>query len=594
MVGDRGLVLTALSDLEKALRGTGARVAEMIGSGVEAGQARSIELLHAGIEVALSNLDPIQAVVTGDEHAHARELARDMATHVAKEIARPQILDDLEKVVAEAEEELQHRVGRHRNPVKYFIAHGQALPAEIAGIAGAADRTVGAVAAWAAPGSRKETEMSDENLKAIENAIQQVGRQLSFLSSRGAGAGDLSPGAGEYRSVTAQVSATLDALGMPHHGVQFATEKTTEAALDMLIESLQAEFREEVRNGNKVYVLGETARRAVSTRDGRLLAGAAKSAARRVRAEADNILDILDRLPDLNRFRTQQGALAPKDARDEVAQRFLDLDEVLAEPYGVNVPRAFYTLRRVFKGLLDYFDYANLEPEFWAAVSNLERPEDVPEDLLPIRDPDEVAKRRSPSVSEEIIYEIRELGQAYLEILGDVAAPVLNRLGNAAARLEMYLTTAYNTARDYRDILVRSGTSLPEQDLLAFTAQARAVIIAGTQQVPGTTEAAKPRMQIELTVDQVMDWIVDVAQPFVAADFRANLRERGSLQILAAELTAQSAAIQSLVRNGQELGFAISLYGPMRQLEELRYYIDRAREQADILAGTNRGQPTQP
>jgi hypothetical protein len=80
----------------------------------------------------------------------------------------------------------------------------------------------------------------------------------------------------------------------------------------------------------------------------------------------------------------------------------------------------------------------------------------------------------------------------------------------------------------------------------------------------------------------------------VAADFRANLRERGSLQILAAELTAQSAAIQSLVRNGQELGFAISLYGPMRQLEELRYYIERAREQADILAGTDRGRPTQP
>lgn len=577
---------TALDTLGTRLGEASKSVAAMTGSGVEAGQAQSLEDLGHGLKTALDNLHPLATACLQGDRLKALSLAEDLDEHVAKEIARPQILEDLKGVVREAQDELTGKVGKHRTPVKQFIETGRALPAKITDINTAAADAVAAIRTWAATDSQKETDMADDKtLKGIETAIQGLGKQVSFLTARQSPSAGGTSAAGQFRSVTAQMAATLDALGLPHLGVQFATPGTTDAARDTLVENLLNEFQETERNGNKVYVLGEGPRRAVSAEDSRLLAGAAKSAARRVRAEADNILDILDRLPDLNRFRTTTGALSPKDARNEVAERFRDLDVVMANPYGINAPRTHYILRRVLKGLTDFFDYANLEPEFQAALYELDLPDQVADDLLPSGDPDELAKRRSPSTSEELMFEIREVCQAYGEILKDVSAPAASKLGTAAARLEMYLTTAYTSARDFRDVAVRFGTSLPEQDLLSFNTQARAAVTPRTGAQRGRRKAAT-KAPVELTVDQLMDWILDVAKPFTGADFRANMRERRSLEILAGELECQSAALKSLIESGDELGFSISLYAPLRQLEELCYYIDRAHEQAAVLAGT--------
>ncbi len=576
-----------LASLQDVLQSTRERIAEMTDSGVEAGEARSIELLQAGLQIALSNLPPIHDATEANDRATALELAIELQNHVQKDIARPQILDDLAGVAAEAEEELRRRVGRHRKPVKKFIENTRALRADIEDITGAAESAARDITAWASKDIPKESDMAhdDDNLKGIENAIQQLGRQLSFATASGSPASTGSTGTGRFRTVTGQMAATLDALGMPHHGVQFATEKTTDMARDALIENLLSEFQESERNGNTVYTLGGSRRRTTTAEEGRLLAGAAKSAARRVRAEADNILDILDRLPDLNRFQIQPGALSPADARKEVAERFLDLDEVMADPYGVNIARAVFALRRVFKGLMDYFDYANLEPEFMVAVCDLPQIELIPETLLPIRDPDELSKRRSPSVSEELTHEIGELAAAFNEVMEDVLSPLLNKLGSAAVRLELYLTSAYNSARNYRDVLVRTGTSLPEQDLLSFKTQVRAVLPAS---MSDNTTGSGP--ELELSIDQVMDWIMEVAEPFTGASFRANMRERRSLMILADELKGQSVALASLMDSGQTLGFAVSLYGPIRQLEELKYYVDEAQVQAATLAGQSHAQ----
>jgi hypothetical protein len=81
-----------------------------------------------------------------------------------------------------------------------------------------------------------------------------------------------------------------------------------------------------------------------------------------------------------------------------------------------------------------------------------------------------------------------------------------------------------------------------------------------------------------------------VTEPFTGASFRANVRERGSLAILAAELRAQNDAIADLISSASEFGFAISLPGPMRQLEELKFLIETAEAQATILASPNLSQ----
>ncbi len=566
-----------LDELVTQLRVTGERVTAMIDSGVEAGQARSLELLNSGIETALINLEPLGAAVAEGDRPTVQGSAQELTQHVTRDIARPQILSDLRDVVKEAEEDLGRRVGRHRNPVKEFIGNGKALEADIAGITSATDLLATEIEKWASQDSRKETDMAhnDENLKAIETAIQQLGKQLSFLSARGdrTSYDSASSGAGAFRTVTAQMAATLDELGMPHHGVQFSTASTLDRARDSLIEGLLAEFSESERNGNKVYTLGEGAPRVTGPEDGRLLAGAAKSAARRVRAEADNILDILDRLPDMNRFRTRRGVISVRDARKEVEDRFIDLDEVMADPYGVNIARAFFTLRRIVKALIDYFDYANLEAEFTAAMLDLNLPDLIPAELLPFEDEDELSKRRSPTLSEELEYEIKELVRSFGDLVGNVLAPLTNTRGNAAARLELSLTSAYGSARTLRDILVRTGTSLAEQDLLSFTTQVTATVRA-----------------VDLTVGQVMDWIIEVTEPFTGPTFRANLRERRSLAILAGELVTQGYALDSLIASAGDYGFSISLPGPMRQLEELKFLINTAETQASILAASSSAQ----
>ncbi len=580
---DRILVL--LDRLETQLQATADRLETMAGLGVEAGQARSLELLSSGVDVALQNFAPLPKAVAGDDRDRALKLARDLMAHVSKDIARPQILNDLDDVIAEASEEEQNRVGRHRNPVKAFIADAKALEGDIALITATATRAANDIIAWARPAPKEETDMAHdgENLKAIETAIQQVGRQLSFLSTRSgrSGADQASPGSGAFKNVTAQMAATLDSLGMPHRGVQFASADNQDMARDTLIESLMAEFTETKRNGNTVFALGEGKRRMTSPEDGRLLAGAAKSAARRVRAEADNILDILDRLPDMARFQTGRDVVHVDDARMEVENRFVDLDEVMADPYGINIARAFFAIRRIVKGLLDYFDYANLEPEFTAAMLELQLDDLIPEGLLPATDIDEVSQRRSPTLSEELKFEIGELVQAFGEMVGDILAPLTNTRGNAAARLELALTSAWGSARDMRDILVRTGTNLAEQDLIAFTTQVRAQVTRPTgREVRSVSVSAA----FDLSIGQVMDWILEVTEPFTGASFRANVREQGSLAILAGELQAQAAALDGLIASAGEFGFAISLPGPMRQLEELKFLIETAADQAAILA----------
>ncbi len=90
---------------------------------------------------------------------------------------------------------------------------------------------------------------------------------------------------------------------------------------------------------------------------------------------------------------------------------------------------------------------------------------------------------------------------------------------------------------------------------------------------------------VKLNIGQVMDWIIEVAEPFTGASFRADTRERRSLAILAGALCAQALVLKDLIEQADKHGFPLSLSGPMRQLEDFEFLIETAAAQASLLVG---------
>ena len=380
-------------------------------------------------------------------------------------------------------------------------------------------------------------------------------------------------GPGRFRSTADQLAASLDALGLPHHGIQFAMGNGVDNARDDLIEGLLDIYHPVERDGITVFEPGRT--------DGRdtpklpadaLLGGASKVAARLVRAEADNILDVLDRLPDKTRFRSRPGTTSPKQLRDTVAKRFENLDEVMADPLGVNLPRATFTVRRVGKAILDFFKYANLEHELHAQMR--ERQLSTAffgsfDELDPV-DEDKIGTGRTAIESEEIRREIAELADSFKRLNERIHVPVSNIRGRSGARLEQSLSAAHRSALDLSDILVRSGSNLPEQDLHIFMIDLRAEI------AQPSAVSKEDDSKVELSTGQLLDWIIDTARPYVAANLHAGVLESRDFAILVDELKGQSQALDALSRSAKRLDFAIRLPGPMRQLEELHFHVAEA------------------
>ncbi len=408
------------------------------------------------------------------------------------------------------------------------------------------------------------------------------GGRFSFLGTGGAAAAPAaSTSSGRFGSVSDQLVASLEALGLPHHGVQFAAPAAAEEARSDLIEGLLDNFQKELRAGNVIFVPGGGADRRAKAPPSQVQSGAARVAARLVRAEADNILDILDRLPDMTRFHIRPGSPTGAEARGTVAERFDDLDEVMADPIGVNLPRAEFALRRIEKALLDFFDFANLEPEL-ADQFRKKGDRNSVSGRLPrtVRDEDELGQRRSVVQSEELRREIAELVDSLLRLKARVRSPLGDTLGTTAARLEQTLTVVYGSARSLRDILVRSGSSLPEQDVQLFaTGITVPVEDRWTNGDGGAKESGRQNFVI-LSSGQVLDWIMEVSEPYVGAANRSVMLESEDFAILAGELEAAVAVVERLMGECHRLGFAYRLPGPMRQLEELKFHIKAAAKLA--------------
>lgn len=577
----------ALDALRESLVEIRTAAAALSESKVEAGEARSISDLRAGADVALDLVAELRVAAVEPETAGFAAQAAELRDYIVREVAAPALVDDIAAAADEAEAELAGKVGMHRTPYKSFVEIGRRLVETVRATAEQAGRLVQQAGAGAPRPPRKEIEMAENADRSdLVAELQGIGRQLSFL---GAAAQPAAGGAGRFPGVSEQLMATLDALGLPHHGVQFAMPSARDQARGDLIEGLFDAFREEVRDGNPVYVPGPTeGRRRPMTAPSRIQAGAARVAARLVRAEADNILDILDRLPDLTRFRTRPGVPSAAEARQAAAERFADLDEVMADPMGVNLPRADFALKRIVRALFDFFDYANLERELVEELRKLGTGGPIWRMVpRPPRDDDEVGQRRPVVLSEEIRREIAEVTASFARLVARVHSPLSDSLGTAASRLEQTLTVVHGSALSLRELLVRSGSSLPEQDVHLFSSGLAIEVQDRWRPAPGKGKGGATTLL--LSTGQVLDWILEVAEPHVGADHRAAALEREDFAILAGELDAQADALGRVQDECRRLGFAYRLPGPMRQLEELTFHIKTAAKLAAQLTAPAAG-----
>lgn len=584
----RGGVSKRVEQLRRHLTEIRDGAALLAGSGIDAGEAQSIADLRARADAALDNIGQLAAAVAEGGTAGARRLARQLRDHVGMEIADGRLVEDLEAAVAEAEAELAGRAGPAGKPHKAFVRVGRKVVRTIVKAASGASGLSDLLQEWKPESDRKEVVMAEQS--EVEDAIREVGlevgRQLSFLGTNvaAAAAPGGTPSAGSYPNVSAQLMASLDGLTLPHHGVQFATAGTMDAARGDLIEGLLDAFHGEMRDGNLIFVPGPSReRRAVAEASSQIQLGAARVRGRMVRAEADNILDILDRLPDMTRFLTRQGVPSAREARTTVADRFVDLDEVMLDPMGVNVPRATFALRRIAKAILDFFDYANLERELYDELVRCGGDRYVARSIpRPPKDVDETGLRRPVVQSEELRREIAEVAESFVRLADRVLSPTSDTLGVTASRLEQSLTVVHGSALGLRDIMVRSGSSLPEQDVQLFAAGIRIEV---------ESRGAAPRLRgaaMILSTGQVLDWILEVSEPYVAAGSRSAYLEQEDFAILADELDDQIAAIDRLHRECSRLGFAFRIPGPMRQLGELRFHIEAAARLARDLTDSAR------
>ncbi|MCD2317304.1 hypothetical protein LQ954_14240 [Sphingomonas sp. IC-11] len=405
-----------------------------------------------------------------------------------------------------------------------------------------------------------------------------VGRQFSDVSEIAAavallGGGSMGPGrtsGHRFDRVSDQMAATLDSIGLPHDGVQLPASSNPDAARARLIDALSRNFSSRDRDGNRVYQRTDPQ---PFSRDpygsSQLLRGRGLVNANLLRAEADALLGILDRLPSMARFQLASPWTEGSVER-EVIRRELDaLVETARDPMGVNPPRAKFQLRRLNQAIGDYLDNAEIvevdgtaRSRLSDALANASGVEEQIDIMTSFRD-DELCAPTSVVRDEEVRTELANLISLQESICKRLTASQSGaQLGVAAARLEELLTAALASADQLEAYLERSGTDIPEQDV--------------------QLEPKSDTGTVRLSIGQFIRWVRSVALAYAGAENRAVTLRRNQAQLLAGELDSLSKAAGRFAES-RRLGLSRPL--PRIQLLELAGYLASASEQANVLAG---------
>ncbi|WP_417807081.1 hypothetical protein [Thioclava sp.] len=568
-------------DLQSALREMRGLAVDMVKTRANAFQAQSVSDLEAHADTGLTMLNGLLKALKSDEGDDAMERAEALVCHLSDPAAIKRLQGDLPEVAKDAAPERDKARGARRAELTRLIDAIPGIVSTLPEFGPLAEAVLEDVRSWREHQTHQEDTMAQEDKNdGIETILQDISRQIGFIGSsmspvQGSAS---SAGAGTYQNVGAQLMATLDALSLPRDGVQFAGDNRVASASDMLIDGLLDAYRPVVRNGNTVYEPGRTEGRAVSRNMPiEALAGASRVAARLVRAEADVILDILDRLPDMTRFELRSGTPSLRRVRDRVADQFDDLDEMMSDALGVNLPQAYSAISRAIKATSDFLDYANLEPEFYEIMKELGLDRFFKDGRDGLATGDETSRRRAVVQGEENRAELRELAQAYHRLSDYVSRPLSDTLGRTAAKLDRQLLAINRSAIDLRSTLTRFGTSQIEQDLIS--------IIDGVN-MRITAPTSKTGDKFDISIGQLIGWIIKTSEDSQTQSGKVTALEALDLGLLRDELQAQSDALKELMCNSDMVRFSLGLGAVMRQIEELQALICNAVESAKVLAGS--------
>ena len=402
----------------------------------------------------------------------------------------------------------------------------------------------------------------DEVDNATAEAVRDVGITLAAMIGGGAPSGP-SRGGRRYEAVADQMAATLDTLGLPHDGVQLAGGDADALARARLIDGLTRNFSSRERDGSRIYYRAATplaSREAASPTD--LLRGSALINANMMRAEADAVLGIIDRLPSMARFQLAQPFLGGAfGAKSDIHDEMNAIVVTVSDPIGLNRPRAAFQFFRLVLAIFDYLDQAEVMPRAdRRGFADLTGVSQIIDWLARFRD-EQLCVDSSVVRDEEIRSEIANL----IELVAAIGRRLIadrpdEGRGQAAARLEECLTAARVSVDALELSLERSGTDLFEQDI----------------QYDESDDVST-----RLSIGQFIRWVRATSEPFARAENRAATLREAQVALLGGEL--RTLAKVAGLFSGSLATFGLRRSAPRMQFDELETYLETAADEAERL-----------
>lgn len=492
--------------------------------------------------------------------AHALADAHELVEEIRTGLASPRILDDVGEMHAEA-------AGR---PDQRTLA---ALEQRVRRIGAEADRLFTLALAAQQDFFAGATPMigSSSTEPGAQTTTADAVRELSeVIAATLAGSATTAPpptrsADRRFGAVSGQIAASLQSYGLPHDGAQLPRLDAPDTVRAQLIDGLRRNFATRDEDGTRVYYRA-TVQPPVHdpALDTRLLRGAALVNANLLRAEADGVLAIVDRLPDMLRFVPAQPR-GLSDARLRLRGLLDQLVATASDPLGINAERGGFQFKRLSAAVLEVLRSGEIvgpdvvDRSQWAKTS--EEIAAVWHDLANERGllADHLRARASTVRNEEVLTELCGLGQ----LMGDIHGRLTMKQsttsrGIAASRLEELLAAADGSAAMLESELERFGTTTAEQEV----------------QFLRTTGG-------DVSLAQLIAWVRELCAAFVGGENRAAGLLRDELLILRDELLAVS-------RCAGEFGggtiASVRFGGVRRQFDELKQLIADAATQADTLA----------
>ncbi len=407
------------------------------------------------------------------------------------------------------------------------------------------------------------------NEQPAAEAIRDLAVMMASFQAGSARPMETSRASGRFETVSDQMMATLDVMGLPHEGVQFGGEGKLELTRSRLIDGLMRNFAWKERDGFRVYYRTDAAPELRSTADpSQLLRGEALVNSEILRTDANALNATIARLPAMNRFETVRGLFDPASMRRRIKDELDALVETARDPLGINRARAKYQFRRVIRTILEYLELGEIHTVAnWRRCFTSDDVRELIRELVQVIEND-LAAPVSAVREEEVAAELR----AVFGLLCSIGRRIVSvqegaQRGVNSARLELALTATLSAAVALEDQLERTGTDPIEQDLVLVPAQ-----------------EGSPETFGGLSLGQFLGWVRAVAGPFSRPENKAANLHSGDLKILRCELRSLRQAAEQFVSGAGSLSFSVRLPGPMRQLVELKYLLDKALNAADAMA----------